>query len=300
MSVPDKRQVPDFIVAGASRSGTTTLYSYLSQQEDIFMSPVKEVRFFDKDENYKKGESWYRKHFAGWDDEEAVGEASPPYFYHNAYSSELPARRIYEYDPQMKLIFTLRNPVERAYSQYCKNVSQGRETKKFSEAINLELQGRRNPNNTNLCWLEWNKYVKHLDKFADLFGRDNMNILIFENWVNEPMSAIKEIFDFLSIERGPNEVERKMHKNKGSFPRSVVINRIVNFFTRGKMPYRKVYDNVFAKALYALEKKLNRRPKPSISAKAKELLRENLADYNQALEKRYEVDISKWKESPSE
>ena len=71
--------LPDFIIAGASRSGTTSLYYYLSEHPQIFMPKQKELRFFDKDSNYLKGKQYYGRFFA--DSEKTKGEASPPYFY---------------------------------------------------------------------------------------------------------------------------------------------------------------------------------------------------------------------------
>ena len=73
---------PDFIIPGASKSGTTSLYYYLNEHDNIFLPEKKELRFFDKNKNYSKGREYYEKMFSKSSGQEAVGEASPPYFNH--------------------------------------------------------------------------------------------------------------------------------------------------------------------------------------------------------------------------
>ena len=125
------RLMPEFIVIGAQRCGTTSLYAYLSSHPQVVPAIKKEVHFFDY--NFGKGLDWYRSHFPRWTPMGVTGEATPYYMFHpNA------AKRVYQVIPQTKLIMLLRNPIDRAYSHYHHEVRLGVESATFQEAIRLE------------------------------------------------------------------------------------------------------------------------------------------------------------------
>ena len=105
--------LPNFIIAGAEKSGTSSLLFYMSEHEDIFTPAKKEIHFFDDGDNFNEGIDWYKQWFTGWSGEKAIGECTPIYMYFPEC-----AQRIHDVYPEMKLIFILRNPVDRAYSNY--------------------------------------------------------------------------------------------------------------------------------------------------------------------------------------
>src|SRR5688572_14326389 len=113
-------RLPDFLIVGAMRSGTTSLHKYLQAHPDVFVASGKEVHFFDR--RYGRGLDWYRSRFAGVTTERVVGEATPAYMY-----DENAIARIAHDLPDARLIVVLRNPVDRAYSHYWRNRSRGRE-----------------------------------------------------------------------------------------------------------------------------------------------------------------------------
>ena len=119
---------PNFLIIGAQRCGTTSLYNYLIQHPQIVPSSKKEVHFFDL--NFHLGQSWYEKHFPEVSDNILTGEASPYYIFH-----PLCPKRIFDYDPSVKLIVILRNPIDRAYSHYRHIVRLGHEPLKFEDAL---------------------------------------------------------------------------------------------------------------------------------------------------------------------
>lgn len=182
---------PTFLIPGVSRAGTTTLYEYLSEHPDIFIPSQKELRFFDRDENYQRGLDYYEGQFRGHRDQTAIGEVSPPYFYRgitfnkerkfNFDVEDDPPTRIYDAYPNVKIILTLRNPISRAYSQYWKNVRQGRERLyPFDRAIKSEINGDRHHRETAMCCYYKNRYSTHLQQWLDLFDESQILILIFE------------------------------------------------------------------------------------------------------------------------
>ena len=134
------RVLPDFLILGAQKSGTTSLFQYLMQHHQIASSFNKEVHYFDW--NYSRGASWYRAFFPTRQHvarrERSLGrylcgEATPYYLFH----PDVP-RRVHSLLPAAKFIVVLRNPVERAYSHYQHSVARGHETCSFEEAIDRE------------------------------------------------------------------------------------------------------------------------------------------------------------------
>lgn len=203
--------LPGFIVVGASRSGTTTLHQALSEHPSLFLPKKKELHFFNNTKNFNRGLGYYEKSFKQSKPHQVAGEISPPYFHKGI---TLDARLKYHWDvaddsairirrsmPDTKLIFTLRNPVDRAFSQYVKNFSQGKDmASSFEEAVALELSGRRAPERDQSCWLYKSSYSQHIDHWLSLFPKEQTLFLVFEEWTKEPESAFAKVYDFLGVE----------------------------------------------------------------------------------------------------
>ncbi|MFB6226508.1 MAG: sulfotransferase [Candidatus Paceibacteria bacterium] len=288
-----KKKKPNFLIPDASRSGTTTLHFYLKQHPDIFMPKKKELRFFDRNENYKKGISYYKNKFKKHDKEKAIGESSPPYFYkgisfdkNRNYRWNIqddPPQRIHDKLPNVKLIFTLRNPITRSYSQYWKNLRQGREKKySFKKAIKEEYTGNRSPENSPMCWIYKNSYATHLKKWYSIFEEEQVKIIIFEKWINNTKSTLKEICNFLEVdsEFEFNEIDKK--KNKAKTPRSIKINDW----------YHEYFKNSF---LGRIIKKINLRPGyPKMNKKTKSYATKIFKPKIKKLEEIIDKDLSSW------
>lgn len=148
------RHVPNFFIVGAAKSGTTSLYHYLKQHPEIYMSPVKEPKYFlasinkfphngpgDIEVDKKIIRTWdeYLKLFSNASVEKCIGEASCGYLYY----CELVAPSIKRISPEAKIIIVLRNPVERAFSAYCYLFREGRETLSFEEALKIEEERKK-------------------------------------------------------------------------------------------------------------------------------------------------------------
>lgn len=125
---------PDFIIAGAAKSGTTSLAQHLNQSKEIsciLTLDGSELHFFSK--NFHKGHKWYTNLFSDLPSSTLLGEKSVSYL-----ESKYAATRIKSFVPYIKLIFMLRNPIDRAYSQYKSNAQRGKEIFSFETAIKLE------------------------------------------------------------------------------------------------------------------------------------------------------------------
>ena len=193
-----RRQFPDFIIIGAQRGGTTSLYEYLTAHPDVGAAHRKEVHFFDR--HYGRGVDWYRAHFPLEGEYPIVGEASPYYLFHPSVPE-----RLREVVPEAKLIALLRNPVDRAYSQYHMKVSRGVESLSFDEAIEREperLAACDDP--TGAAWrhhsyLARGRYAEQLERWLRRFSRDKMLILKSEELYAEPQRVLGQVQHYLGL-----------------------------------------------------------------------------------------------------
>jgi hypothetical protein len=288
---------PTFIIPGASRSGTSTIWFILRQHPEICTPSKKELRFFDQDKEYEKGISYYESLFGECEKWKEIGESSPPYWYKGItfdkkgeynFSTENDApKRIKKHYPNIKLIFSLRNPVDRIYSQFWKNVRQGRErTKNVIESIKEEMKGERKPQKSALCWLYKNSYATHLRQWIEMYNRDNIKVIIFEEWTEYTEDNMKGVFDFLGVGKNVEIKYERTQKNKSRVPRSVELCRL-----------RRKYlgETLLGKAVRWVNQRYGR---PSPTQSEREWLFEVLEDEIKEMEKLLGRSLSIWEPEP--
>jgi len=209
------RLLPDFLIIGTQRGGTTSLYHYLQGHPCIQPSTIKEIHFFDR--RFNKGLSWYRGHFPtrlGKYYSQRVrqqpfvtGEASPSYLFH----PHAPGR-VAQVLPGARLIVLLRNPVDRAYSQYFHAIELGHESLSFEEAIEEEEERTARERERILAderyyshaykhrsYLTRGIYVEQLRAWMELFGRQQFLILKSEDFYADPAGTLKQVLAFLQL-----------------------------------------------------------------------------------------------------
>ncbi|OGF53201.1 MAG: sulfotransferase [Candidatus Fraserbacteria bacterium RBG_16_55_9] len=228
--------MPNFLVIGAAKCGTTSLYQYLKQHPQIYVTPIKETNFFaldgqqldfrgPGDQEAKCRFSitdveTYRAQFQGVTTEKALGEVCPAYL----YSPRAP-ERIQHHVPHAKLIAVLRNPVERAYSSYLMAVRVGRERLDFARALQEE------PNRIQNKW-GWGHYVSmgfyytQLKRYFDRFDPRQIKIYLFEDLSAGPLGILKDIFRFLEVDEA-FAPDVSVRHNVTGIPRSRVL-RVLN------------------------------------------------------------------------
>ena len=199
------RPLPDFLILGAQKAGTTALYAYLRRHPDITGPSWKEVSYFDR--HYARGPSWYRGNFPNLlrSRGELVGEASPSYLFH-----PLGPERVKELVPEARLIALVRNPVDRALSHYNHELALGRESLSFEEALAAEeerLDGEverlcADPRYFSRAW--WShtykargRYAEQLERWLEAFPREQLLILPSEELLAEPEQAHARVLEFL-------------------------------------------------------------------------------------------------------
>ena len=174
--------LPNFLIIGAEKGGTTWLYEKLRRHPEVYMPSVKELYFFSRDGRFSKTREWYEKHFEA---APAVGEATPAYMY-----DEQAPRRIADTIPDVKLIACLRHPTDRVYSQYWMNRGLGGVDYTFEEAIHEKKK----------MYIGHGLYGEQLDRYFSYFDRDQLLILISEEMFAEPKASLNCISSFLGID----------------------------------------------------------------------------------------------------
>jgi hypothetical protein len=179
--------LPNLIGCGAGKSGTTSLYYYLSQHPQVYMAVVKEVHFFSK--HFHEGVGWYESHFDASDDLPIVGEFSTSYM----LDQDVP-ERICNLVPKAKLLFLLRNPITRAYSNYWFSISIGTQNREqsFSDAIRSDVGFKK--------YVENGFYFEQLARFLHFFPTEQIYVMITEEFKKQPLQQMAMCYDFLGID----------------------------------------------------------------------------------------------------
>ena len=214
-STQSARMLPDFLIIGAQKAGTSSLYAYLTENPAIPRAVTKEVHYFDL--NYFRGESWYRSHFPTRIRAAAQRrlrgveltpcEATPFYLFH----PQAP-RRMRETLPDARLVVLLREPVERALSHYHHEVAMGNETLSFEEAIEREperLEGElervlADPaypafNLQTFSYLSRGRYAEQLARWFEHFDRDRFLVLDSAGFYTEPEATVRRVCEFVGV-----------------------------------------------------------------------------------------------------
>ena len=221
---------PNFIIVGAMKASTTSVYSYLKQHPDIFMTRVKEPMFFN---NYKKSQDFLiigskfknkiktiSDYYALFDEaksEKLLGEASPSYI----YDKNTP-NLIKKYLPNTKIIIILRQPVDRAYSNFLHVLRSGREVfSSFEDSINYE--SKRIEDNWSPLYHYINKgyYSEQIERYFNEFPIENIKILLFDDIIQNTKECLEDIFRFLEVD-DTFEVDFSRKLNASGIPSGVL------------------------------------------------------------------------------
>lgn len=248
-----KIKLPNFLIVGAAKSGTTSLYHYLKQHPDVYLNDeVKESRFFtymdyvgdtlcagpgDTNESlFPKTIEEYQKLFSAAK-QQIIGEVSPDYlFYH-----EWVIPNIKKVLGDVKIIVILRNPVERAYSSYMHLIGHGRETLDFAQALAQEEKRV-----LDRYWFIWHYqraglYCKQVEDFINNFT--NVKIVLFDDLINDPVALYNELCEFIGIQNNFIPDLSKKYNVSGK-PKNKIINRFLKQNNRGKKVIKPIVDSL--------------------------------------------------------
>lgn len=185
------KKKPDFIIIGAMKCATTSLHNQLALQKGFFMSDPKEPNFFSNDEIYAKGDDWYINLFQEADVGEICGESSTHYTKLPTYPKTI--NRMEKMLPKnTRFIYIMRNPIDRLVSQYIHEWSEGNISENINDAIGKYPQ-----------LIAYSKYAHQLRPYIDIWGKDNIHIVFFENIIANPQEELIKICTFLEYTDKP-------------------------------------------------------------------------------------------------
>jgi hypothetical protein len=180
--------LPNLIIIGAQKSGTTSLHYYLSLHPQILMSKQKELEFFIEERNWPKGLTWYESNFVG--KAKVFGESSPNYT--NCVRFPGVPERMYSVIPEAKLVYIVRDPIERMISQYIHQYSDERENRPVEEALGtLE----------NNQYLYRSLYYTQLTAYLEYYPASQILVIPAEDLDNNRQAALNKVFEFLGVNR---------------------------------------------------------------------------------------------------
>jgi hypothetical protein len=179
--------LPTFLVIGAMKCGTTSLYYYLAEHPEIGMSRRKETNFFVETHNWQQGRDWYAQQFP--DESPERGECSPNYTKRHLYDGV--PERIQAVCPNAKLVYLVRDPIERTVSHYVSNCRQRREDRSFETAV-ADVE--------NSKYVLTSRYYWQLQPYLDRFAEENLLMLSTEELKNAPTATLQTVYRFLGVD----------------------------------------------------------------------------------------------------
>lgn len=209
--IPFTRTV-DFVLCGTQKGGTTALDAYLREHPELCMANRKEVHFFDNEEHFANRNPDYSKYHAYFSPKKThkvLGEATPIYMYWD----ESP-KRIFKYNPEMKLIIILRNPIERAYSHWNMERSRNADNLSFRDAINTENERCREAlpyQHRVFSYIDRGHYVDQLRKIWEYFPREQVLVLKNEDLKQNPYDTLNQVANFLGVTQFNNIEGKNVH-----------------------------------------------------------------------------------------
>ena len=273
-------RLPDFLIVGAMKSGSSSLVELLNRHGDISL-PSRELYFFSERKKFAKGAGWYaeqlRRQAAP---ARLLGEKCVSYGY-----IEEAAPRIVDTLPGVKLVWILRNPAQRSYSNYMHNLRNGIERLPFRAALEREAAGRAPSVYTQ--YVARSRYAVEIRRYREHLSAARMHVLLFEDLLARPLEVLGELFRFLGVEAEGYEY-RPVHRNSGRTPRFPRVVRLASaLFGHGSTVHRRVRELCTTNGPY-----------PRLREEDEAYLREALRESNAELAALLGRDLSVW-EAPN-
>lgn len=178
--------LPNFLVIGTMKGGTTSLHSYLSAHPDVFMPQAKELHYFVAEKNLSRGLGWYERQFRPAGNAVAVGEASPDYSKYPIHRGV--PERIATLIPGVRLIYVIRNPLERIRSHYLHDVARGRERRPIDEAV---------PGNEH--FLAPSRYALQIEAYLEHFPREQLLLVTSDALRDDRQTTMRSVHEFIGV-----------------------------------------------------------------------------------------------------
>jgi len=231
---------PNFFIVGAPKTGTTSLYEYLKKVPGIYMSPMKEPYYFSQsikiDTNFIAlppitDKQEYLSLFENVKDEKIVGEATPFYLV-----DPISPKLIHQIAPNARIVISVRDPVERALSHYLPVVQSRIKIGTFHEQIQVELKRLEENDFTTIGILQCGLYYQAIKRYLDTFGKNQVKIIIFEEFVKNTKQVLEDVLEFLDVEASLDSFKPKIQNpyrvSRGQVAESLLWNPTVSKLSR--------------------------------------------------------------------
>ncbi|NJO38771.1 MAG: sulfotransferase domain-containing protein [Rhizobiales bacterium] len=272
-----EQRYPDFLIIGAAKAATTWLQCCLQMQPTVFM-PDPELHYFSRE--YQRGPAWYCASFEGAPDGTLLGEKSNSYFKQPEAMARIKADL-----PQVKLLLQLRNPIDRAYSDYCMLYRRGE--------VDHRIRHHFEPGNAFAKrFLEGGQYREHLDHIDALFPAEQILLLIYDDLVHCPNDHLAKVKTFLCLPELTPIERRAKDKTQATVPPTM--RKLAQGLKPALAPYRDQGWFGYARKFVAKELIY-----PSLPDDLYVRLRDHFAHDIEALAKRLNRDLSSWLGDPA-
>lgn len=263
------KKSPDFLGIGVQRAGTTWLHNCLTEHPELFLPKKKEIHFFDR--QYDKGLQWYNEHFKEAEGE-TIGEITPSY-----YRANNALQRIKNDLPEVKIIYVLREPVSRTYSQYQLYKQDVYKGKTFKQVIEEEESV-----------IEFSLQGKHLVKLLSLFDKKNVLILFYDDISNKPKQVLQKVFQFLDVDPNFNPSFLNKRVNR------VVLPRTQHMLRKIKLNWliELVKKSPFAESIKTYS---HQSPETELTPEITMALRSKFLDDIKLIEDQLDIQLTYWK-----
>ena len=281
--------LPNFVVVGAPKAGTTSLYNYLKGHPDVFLPHRKELLFFDS--SFHKGLPWYERYFKHYRGEKAAGDISPTYM-----SNPFVPKRMRRTIPDAKIVFILRDPVERAYSHYWDLVGWG-SSASFKETLRAPTMYKRGHGYIEFDILDFGLYSLHIKRFLDHFPAEQCGFFLYDDLRDRPQEFLNGILRFIGVSERPLPLtERKFHTcrvNRSRLFGNVLVSERLRDLTYSCVPSALVPA---CRGLYESLLSLNTKKikPPAMGEEEKSFLKERYRGEILSLQDLIRKDLSSW------
>jgi len=299
---------PNLFLVGSGKCGTTTLYDYLSQHPDVFMSIPKEPAYFCKDfhkesdEFHKKQKFFffrnkqdYLKLFSSAKTQKIIGEASTLYF-----PSKVAAKNIFEFNPDAKIIILIREPVDLLYSVHGEYVLRFRENiNDFFKALAAERQRRNGenipkmvPTPSLLFYSDKVKFSSHIKRYLDLFDRKQVKILIYEEFRENNVKVFRDVLRFIGLDNHIN-IDLRSHRSARKIRSNLLIKLLSSSYI-SQIPKKIIKGKNYFKLRSSFYKLIAKKePRPQLPPKIRKELMEKYKEEVEKTERLINKDLSK-------
>lgn len=296
---------PNFLVIGAPKAGTTSIYHHLRSHPDVYMPITTELRYFNHEQvlnntgspgietiREKVCETWeeYQEYFRAYDGESAIGECTTNYFFFKESLQNIKDTL----GPETKLILVLREPVSRAFSHYQYMVRRNKEDLTFEEALAQEENRRENKWDEGWRYTDTSMYSSHLKHLIEL--KLNFKIFLFEDFKNDPSKFMSEIFTYLEVSPSHNIDNVNLQYNKGGIYKSKSLISWMTSPSSLRSNLKAILPNATLNKLRALRDRfISSQTKPlTIADKTKVELKEYFRNDVKEVDTLIENDLSSW------